>query len=29
MRLEEKLTVLRKESRYTQLDLAEKVRVSR
>lgn len=29
MRLEEKLTVLRKESGYTQLDLAEKVRVSR
>ena len=29
MRLEEKLTVLRKESRYNQLDLAEKVRVSR
>ena len=29
MRLEEKMTVLRKESGYTQLDLAEKVRVSR
>ena len=29
MRLEEKLSVLRKESGYTQLDLAEKVRVSR
>lgn len=29
MRLEEKLTVLRKKSGYTQLDLAEKVRVSR
>ena len=27
--MEEKLTVLRKESGYTQLDLAEKVRVSR